>query len=72
MATFKIEQDGMPTKWVKNIDKVNQTIEFTTDPSEAYDREGGFYPRAELEYIKHYFMEEHPELKECVLDGDIW
>ena len=35
MAKFKIEQPGKPTKWVKNIDKVNQKIEFTTNEDEA-------------------------------------
>jgi hypothetical protein len=72
MAKFKIEQEGQPTKWVKNIDKVNQKIEFTTNEDEAYDREGGFYPEAELKFIKYYFMEEHPELEYCVLDGEGW
>lgn len=71
MAKFKIEQIGKKTKWVKNIDKPNQIIEFTTNEAEAYDREGGFYPNAELQYIKHYFMDEHPELKYCVVD-DSW
>jgi hypothetical protein len=72
MATFKIEQEGKPTKWVKFIDRANQKIEFTENQDEAYDREGGFYPKAELQYIKHYFMEEHPELEYCVLDDYDW
>lgn len=70
MAKFKIEEPGKADKWVKNIDRVNQAIEFTTDEAEAYVRDGGFYPGAELNYIKHYFMEEHPELEYCkVVDG---
>ncbi len=69
MAKFKIEQEGKPTKWVKCIDRANQKIEFTTDVSEAYERDGGFYPKAELQYIKHYFMEEYPELENCVVEG---
>ena len=72
MAKFKIEESGKPTKWVKNIDKVNQKIEFTENESEAYVRDGGFYPKAELGFIKHYFMEEYPELENCVLVGDGW
>jgi hypothetical protein len=70
MARFKIEQEGKPTKWVKFIDKVNQKIEFTNDEDEAYDREGGFYPMAELQFIKHYFMDEFPELEYCKLDDE--
>ena len=53
MAVFKIEEPGKPVKWVKDIDKVNQKITFTTDESEAYVRDGGFYPNAELQFIKH-------------------
>ena len=70
MAKFKIEQNGKKTKWVKNIDKPNQIIEFTTNEAEAYEREGGFYPNAELQFIKHYFMDEYPELKYCIVDED--
>jgi hypothetical protein len=57
---------------VNNIDKVNQKIEFTENESEAYVRDGGFYPKAELGFIKHYFMEEYPELEDCVVTGDGW
>ena len=69
MAVFKIEEPGKPVKWVKDIDKVNQKITFTTDESEAYVRDGGFYPNAELQFIKHYFMEEFPELEHWVVEG---
>lgn len=72
MAKFVIEQSGQPTKWVKNIDKVNQKIEFTTNESEAYVRDGGFYPKAELLYIQHYFQEEYPELEHCKVQGADW
>ena len=72
MAIFKIEQEGKPTKWVKNIDKVNQKIEFTTNEAEAYVRDGAFYPKAELGFIKHYFMDEYPELEHCVVVGADW
>jgi hypothetical protein len=70
MAKFVIEEPGKPKKWIKNIDKGNQKLEFTDTESEAYVRDGGFYPKAELEFVKHYFMEEYPELAHCNLDSD--
>ena len=70
MARFVIKEPGKATKWIKNIDKPNQKIEFTNTESEAYVRDGGFYPKAELEFVKHYFMEEYPELAHCSLDSD--
>jgi hypothetical protein len=70
MARFVIKEPGKSTKWIKNIDKPNQKIEFTHTESEAYVRDGGFYPKAELEFVKHYFMEEYPELAHCQLDSD--
>ena len=70
MARFVINEPGKPTKWIKDIDKGNQKLEFTNTESEAYVRDGGFYPKAELEFVKHYFMEEYPELAHCNLDSD--
>jgi hypothetical protein len=67
MAKFMIAKPDGSVKYVKKIDKTNQTIEFTTDEDEAYVREGWFYPEAELKFIKHYFMEEYPELEYCTL-----
>lgn len=70
MARFIIEEPGKPVKWVKDIDKANQAISFTTNEAEAYQRDGGFYPKAECEYIKHYFKEEYPELQYVHPDSD--
>ena len=34
MGKFKIDEPGKHTKWVKRIDKVNETLEFTENESE--------------------------------------
>lgn len=67
MGRFKItDQDGK-VKWVKAIDTVNGTIEFTEKASEAYERNGDYYSKAEGEYIKFNFQQQHPELKNLVV-----
>ena len=70
MAIFKIEQPGKPVKWIKDIDRENHTLEFTEDSAQAYDRDGCFYPKAELGYIKFHFGEQYPEVEYCTIDGE--
>lgn len=54
------EYDGM---FIKSIDKVNEKVEFTKNSSEAYDRESGFYVKAEIDFLKFYFSEQYPCMK---------
>lgn len=65
MAKIKIEgsgdkYDGM---FVKSIDRANTKIEFTNNGSEAFEKSGGFYINAEIDYLKFYFSEEYPCLE---------
>jgi len=71
MAKIKIKgsgdkYDGM---YVKSIDKVNTKLEFTDDASQAYQRSGGYYINAEIDYLKFYFSEEYPCLEYAREEG---
>lgn len=58
--------DEFDGKYIKNIDKVNQKIEFTNNSSEAYTRESGFYVDSEIEFLQFYFKDEYPCIKYAV------
>ena len=65
MAKIKIvgsgdNYDGM---FIKSIDKHNAVIEFTKHDDEAYERDGGFYVRSEIEFLQFHFIDEYPCLK---------
>lgn len=62
MGKFKIEEPNGKVKWVKKIDKVNETLEFTNNSSEAYIRDGDFYSKSELDFLKFHFKEKYPEI----------
>lgn len=69
MGRFKIEEPGKRTKWVKNIDKVNETLEFTENEREAYYRDGDFYTKSELDFIKFHFKDKYPEVEYAKVSG---
>ena len=71
MAKIKIkgsgdEYDGM---YIKTIDRVNSKIEFTKNHDEAYEKSGGFYVNAEIDYLQFYFSEEYPCLEYAQEEG---
>lgn len=72
MGKFKIDEPGKHTKWVKRIDKVNETLEFTENESEAYYRDGGFYTKSELDFIKFHFKKKYPEVAFMRATGGDW
>lgn len=59
---------GNKNKWIKNIDKVNEKLEFTENRSEAYDRDSGFYLNSEIQFVKFYFTDQYPEVADAVAD----
>lgn len=62
MGKFRIAYPDGRIKWVKAIDTVNGTIEFTENSDEAYIRSGDYYSKAEGEFIKFNFKD-HDEVK---------
>ena len=66
-----IHQDGQADKYIKSIDRVNKTLEFTTNISEALKKQGGFWIEAEIDYLKFHFKEQYPELKYAIPDYKI-
>ena len=58
--------DKFDGKYIKEIDKVNQKIEFTDKSSEAYTRESGFYVDSEIDFLKFYFKDEYPCIEYAV------
>jgi hypothetical protein len=72
MGKFKLNTPNGETLWVKKIDKVNETLEFTKNKDEAYYRDGDFYTKSELDFIKFHFKDKYPEVKNLVTDGGYW
>lgn len=72
MGKFKFYKPNGEEVWIKNIDKVNQTLEFTTNKNEAYSRDGDFYTRSELDFIKFHFKEKYPEVEKLVATDLYW
>jgi hypothetical protein len=72
MGRFKLNTSNGETLWVKKIDKVNETLEFTKNKDEAYYRDGDFYTNSELDFIKFHFKDKYPEVKDLVADGVYW
>jgi len=69
MGRFKIAEPNGKVKWVKKIDKVNQELEFTERESEAYYRDGSFFTKSELDFIKFHFKKKYPEVAYAVATG---
>lgn len=63
MAKFKVRNKNL---YVKNWDKVNNTLTFTENASEAYVRETGYYSRAELDAMK-FHCSDNELVKDIVL-----
>lgn len=50
--------------YIKEVDAVNATIDFTRDVNEAKRfRDGCFYEAAELDFIKTHFSKLYPQIK---------
>ena len=68
MAYFKIEQPNQPTKWIKSIDRVNGTLEFSETRDGCFQQDSGFFADSELAYLKFHFTEAYPELEYLSVD----
>lgn len=62
MGKFQVTDSNGKILWIKSVDNVNGKLEFTEKESEAYNRDGDYYTRAEAEFIKFHFKEEYPEV----------
>ena len=68
MAYFRIDEPNQPTKWIKNIDRVNGILTFQDKRGGAFQESGGFYADSELDYLKFHFKEKYPELEYLTVD----
>ena len=71
MSYIVIHKNGQPDKYIKSIDRVNKTLEFTTNNSEALNKMGGFWVEAEIDYLKFHFKEHYPEVQYAIPDYKI-
>lgn len=72
MSRIKINMPGRPVMWVKEINKLDGTVSFTQNKSEAYVRDGSFYCNSEIKTLKNpimYDQEKYPELQYASLDS---
>ena len=70
MAYFKISEPNQPTKWIKEVDGANGTITFQNTKEGAYYQDEGFFADSELDYIKHHFTKDYPELEYMTIDSE--
>lgn len=63
---------GDEDKWIKDLDKVHKNLTFTNDRKEAYEREGGFYIKSEVEFVKFHFKDKYPEVANAHADDECW
>jgi hypothetical protein len=72
MPAIKISMPGKPVMWVKEINKLDGTVTFTKNKSEAYVRDGSFYCNSEIKTLKNpimYDQEKYPELQYASMDS---
>ena len=69
MAYFKIDEPGHPTKYIKNIDRANGTLEFSEDRNGCFQQDSGFFADSEFAYLKFHFTEAYPELQYMSIDN---
>ena len=70
MAYFKISEPNQPTKWIKEVDNANAKLTFQNEREGAYYQDEGFFADSELDYIKHHFMKDYPELEYMTIDSE--
>jgi hypothetical protein len=70
MAYFKIEQPGHEVKYIKEIDRANGTLEFSTSKAGCFQQDSGFFADSEFAYLKFHFTEAYPELEYMTIDND--
>ena len=70
MAYFKISEPNQPTKWIKEVDGANGTITFQNTKENAYYQDEGFFADSELDYLKHHFTKDYPELEYMTIDSE--
>jgi len=68
MAYFKISEPNQPTKWIKEVDNANTKLTFQDKREGAYCQDEGFFADSELDYLKHHFMKDYPELEYMTID----
>ena len=70
MAFFKINEPNKPIKWIKNVDRVHGTLEFSLCRDDCYQQDSGFFADSELEYLNFHFKKKYPELEYMTIDTD--
>lgn len=72
MAYFKIKQPNQPPVWIKNIDRANGTLEFSTNRKGCFQQDSGFFADSEFAYLKFHFTEAYPQLEYMSIDTDCY
>ena len=70
MAYFKISEPNQPTKWIKEVDNANTKLTFQDKREGAYYQDEGFFADSELDYLKHHFTKDYPELEYMTIDSE--
>jgi len=68
MAYFKIEAPNEKVKYIKDVDRVNETLTFSTNREGCYEEDEGFFADSAFDYLKFHFTEHYPELEYMSID----
>lgn len=70
MGKFRVQDPDGKFLWVKTIDTVHGTIDFTDKEYEAYNRSGDYFAKAEGDFIKFNFKNTCPLIKSLIVQLD--
>lgn len=69
MAYFKIEAPNEQVKYIKDVDRANEILTFSTSKEDCYEEDEGFFADSAFDYLKFHFTEKYPELEYMTIDS---
>lgn len=63
MAYFKILEPNKEAKYIKDVDRQNEELTFSTNRDGCYQEDEGFYADSAFDFLKFHFTEKYPELE---------
>lgn len=68
MAYFKIAEPNKEVKYIKEVDRQNETLVFSDKRNDCYREDEGFFADSAFDYLKFHFTEKYPELEWMSID----
>lgn len=68
MAYFKINEPNKEVKYIKDVDRQNEILTFSTSKSKCYQEDEGFYADSAFDFLMFHFKDKYPELQYMEID----